>query len=221
MVEKIRDVHRLLLQRDLSDVVERLRHAPIGGHGHDLGGHDPARGIRPVLEQQLERVPRVGIELVEQRPSRGRRESTHEIHLLVRRHRLDERRGRSRLHRLNDRVPAFELGLVEHLYGEIEGDHGDDLRRGRRRQVVKRLGDVRGTHSGQCLGQLGGVALQEVQQFGVGHSGSRGWPDWPGFVQRMFMRSSRRASAIAARTRLPADRAPSRSSRRSALPSDH
>ena len=153
--------------------------------------------------------------------SRRRNESAHEVRLLVRRHPLDERGRRSGLHRLDDSESPFQLGLVEHLHGEVERHHGDDLRRARGRQLAKRFGDVRWTHSGQCLGQLGGVALQEVQQLGVGHSGSRGWPYWPGFVQRMFMRCSRRASAIAARTRRPADREPSRSSRRSALPSDH
>jgi hypothetical protein len=57
---------------------------------------------------------------------------------------------------------VLELRLVQHLDGEVEGKRGEHLRRGVGAvavQLVQGLGDVRRTHRGERLGQLGRVAV--------------------------------------------------------------
>ncbi len=60
VVEDIDDVDRLLLHAPTSRCSRAVcATVQSAGTRHELGGHDAAGGLRPVLEQQLERVPRV------------------------------------------------------------------------------------------------------------------------------------------------------------------
>ena len=77
-VEDVDRVDRLLRAPDLADVVERLLDGPVGGHAHELRRHDAAGGVRRVLQQELERLPRRRVERFERgararlRAARGR-----------------------------------------------------------------------------------------------------------------------------------------------------
>ena len=67
-----------------------------------------------------------------------------------------------------------ELGLVEHLHGEIERQRGEHLRRRIGRQIAQRFGDVGGAHAGERLRELLRVTVQEVEQLGNRWTEARG-----------------------------------------------
>jgi hypothetical protein len=69
-----------------------------------------------------------------------------------------------RVQRPHDLEPIFQLRLVQHQHGDVEGKRGEDTSGGLGGQGPQRFGDVRGLHPADDLGEFGGVPRQQVQQ---------------------------------------------------------
>jgi hypothetical protein len=63
---------------------------------------------------------------------------------------------------------AIELGLVEDLNGEVEGERRHHLGTGLRPELAQCIGDIGRAHPPERFAQIGRIAVQEVQQLGRG-----------------------------------------------------
>ena len=71
-------------------------------------------------------------------------ELAEELHLLVGRHRFDQRHGAPCVEQLEDLAPALELGLVEELHRQLERQRRDHPRRRFDRKLIERFRYVGG-----------------------------------------------------------------------------
>ncbi len=140
-----------------------LGRRPGRRHADKLRGHQSARALRRVFQEQLELIPGRGVETVAQPGTVRALDAPEQPHLLVCRHRLDQRGGDVVREPLDNFVPSFQLGLVEDLHRSVEGQSPNHLRGCFRREVVQRLDDVGGEKVGAGGDEVFGIAGEKVE----------------------------------------------------------
>ena len=105
---------------------------------------------------------------------------TEQVHLLVGREGLDQRRRHLLVDPFEDLAPPLELRLVEQLHRQVERQRRHHPRRGLQRQAVERLGDVDRAEIGTRFDEVVLIAAEEIEKFWgeAGRGGHDGSPPW-------------------------------------------
>jgi hypothetical protein len=93
-------------------------------------------------------------------------QGTEQLDLLVRRDGLDQRHRSLLVEQFEDVGPAFELGLVQQLSAQVEGESSDYPSRRGERQLVERLSRVRRPEILAGDKEVLFVARQQVEELG-------------------------------------------------------
>jgi hypothetical protein len=162
-IERIDGIDRLAYRLDLADMLQGPAHGPVRRNRNELGRHQGTGGTVRVIEQQLDRLARFGLDHRQQPGLRLLAQFAHDVGGPVIRHQPEQHRRPFGREQGNELTGVVQLGRFEQPHRTRQWQHRErrgGLRHFQRIEIGHR---ICGIEPGQGCGQSGDVSHRAQQ----------------------------------------------------------